>query len=147
MDIFDAAQNGDLSQVVALIEGDPSLVRSVSVGGYTPLHRAALNGHIEVMDFLLKRGADIQAKVDTHWTALHIVADDGNLDAVKFLVSKGADVNATTPNNTTPYQCAERKRSGHDRVAEFLSKKNADPGVMGYVTWASPLPDLPDHLK
>ena len=33
--------------------------------GETPLHWAAREGHVEVCDFLLKKGADKEAKINT----------------------------------------------------------------------------------
>ena len=38
---------------------------------YTPLHRAAYNGHVNVMKVLLKHGADPNAPTLDGWTPLH----------------------------------------------------------------------------
>ncbi|CAJ2646984.1 unnamed protein product [Trifolium pratense] len=60
--------------------------------GVTPLHLAAEGGHLGVMDELLERGANIDARTKgaCGWTPLHIAAKERNRDAVKFLVENGA---------------------------------------------------------
>ncbi|KAF9623648.1 hypothetical protein IFM89_003680 [Coptis chinensis] len=60
--------------------------------GVTPLHLAAQGGHLKVMDALLERGANIDARTKgaCGWTPLHNAAKERNRDAIKFLVENGA---------------------------------------------------------
>ncbi|GKU95954.1 hypothetical protein SLEP1_g9248 [Rubroshorea leprosula] len=60
--------------------------------GVTPLHLAAEGGHLQVMDELLERGADIDARTKgaCGWTPLHAAAKERKREAVKFLVENGA---------------------------------------------------------
>ncbi|RWW76130.1 hypothetical protein BHE74_00015808 [Ensete ventricosum] len=60
--------------------------------GVTPLHLAAQGGHINVMDELLERGANIDARTKgaCGWTPLHIAAKERNKQAIKFLIENGA---------------------------------------------------------
>ena len=44
---LEAAENGDNDVLRELLAEDPSLVNAVDEDGYTPLHRAAYNGHTE----------------------------------------------------------------------------------------------------
>lgn len=48
-------------------------------GDVTPLHLAAANGKTNVMEILIKNGADIGAKTDQGNTPLHTNAANGNL--------------------------------------------------------------------
>ena len=50
---------------------------------------AANNGHLEVVKYLVENGADIH--VDNEW-ALRWAANNGHLDVVKYLVENGADI-------------------------------------------------------
>jgi ankyrin repeat protein len=54
-----AAEHGDLTQVRALLDVDPSLVDRGDAAGGTPLHRAILGRAREVVELLLDRGADV----------------------------------------------------------------------------------------
>ncbi|KAJ4783667.1 Ankyrin domain protein [Rhynchospora pubera] len=60
--------------------------------GVTPLHLAAQGGYLKVMDELLERGADIDARTKgaCGWTPLHIAAKERNKEAIKFLIENGA---------------------------------------------------------
>ncbi|KAJ9556264.1 hypothetical protein OSB04_010878 [Centaurea solstitialis] len=60
--------------------------------GLTPLHLAAKGGHIKVMDELLERGANIDARTKgaCGWTPLHTAAKEKNRRAIRFLVENGA---------------------------------------------------------
>ena len=52
---------------------------------------AARNGRVEVMEFLIERGARVDAE-PYNGTALHWAASTGQMEAVKLLLGRGADV-------------------------------------------------------
>lgn len=66
--IHRAAEAGDVQQVRALLDADPSLVNRGDRGGGTPLHRAVIGGSIKMVRLLLDRGADVHA---IHGAGLH----------------------------------------------------------------------------
>lgn len=65
-------------------------------GYYTPLQTAARHGQDEVVAFLIKTGADVNAADGYGYTPLHLTAERGYLDIVKRLVRAGANVEAKT---------------------------------------------------
>lgn len=73
--IWHAAQYGELEKVGKLLH------RGVDVrdrSGYTALHYAARNGHVEVCKLLLRNGADVNAVTKSGCaTALHRAASAG----------------------------------------------------------------------
>lgn len=70
--------------------------------GRTPLHRAAKRKQVEMVDFLLANGADVQAVDAEGRTALHEGAEAGDLAVVRHLLAKGADKSAATKTGVRP---------------------------------------------
>ena len=59
--MIQAVKQGDLERVRAIIESDDRLANQRDESGATPLHYAALNGHRQIVQLLLERGADINS--------------------------------------------------------------------------------------
>ena len=60
-DIFDAIKNNDVARVQALLEKDTSLVNQKDTEGNTPLHKAGIVGSVSIAEFILSKGAEINA--------------------------------------------------------------------------------------
>ena len=56
-----------------------------------PLARAAHNGHLHTVQFLVEQGADVDALDIGDNTALHWAAMRGHVEIVNFLLQNGAD--------------------------------------------------------
>lgn len=90
----------------------------------TPLFKAAENGHLEVVKFLVSKKADVN-HVGIVRTPLHCAADIGNLEILKFLLEKGADPNkAGSVNKETPLHIAAS--NGHKEIVQLLLEKGAN---------------------
>ena len=93
-EIHDAAGEGDMVKVKALISENPDLVSAVNERGSTPLHSAAFGGHLEVVEFLLEKGAEIEAVNGGGFTPLHLATFAGHREVVELLLDQGANINA-----------------------------------------------------
>ena len=62
--------------------------------GLTVLMRAAENGQIETMEWLIEAGADVNAPNNYGLTALMFVAEKGPIKAMEWLIKEGANVHA-----------------------------------------------------
>jgi ankyrin repeat protein len=58
-------------------------------------------GHEAVVELLLNKGADVEAKAGDEGTALHIVAKHGHKAVVQLLLDRGANVEAKTKDGET----------------------------------------------
>jgi ankyrin repeat protein len=77
--------------------------------GMPPLQFAASGGKVEMIRFLVKRGADVNYGVKTKGqTALLYAIFGGHIEAVKTLIELKANVNAKTKNGDTPLTAAAR---------------------------------------
>ena len=57
--------------------------------GETAVHKAALNGHLKVVQYLLPERADVHCQDADGWTALHNACSKGYLDIVRWLCESG----------------------------------------------------------
>jgi ankyrin repeat protein len=95
--------------------------------GNTHLHRAVTEGAKPfVIEFLLKRGVDIDARNDQGETALIIAAWYGREELVELLLTKGADSNVKTRNGLTALKVA--KANGYDHIVKKLLGHGAKSG-------------------
>lgn len=60
----------------------------------TPLHFAAENNNLEIVENLIASGANIYAKDKYGCSALHIAVINNAKETVEFLISKGMNVNS-----------------------------------------------------
>ena len=99
-ELINAAANGDTRKVLQLL--DNGLDVNVSFpqdesefSGMTALLIASLRGYPELVEELIKRGADVNLKRYVGDTPLMFAARSGNVKTVNALLRAGADPNAT----------------------------------------------------
>ncbi len=59
-----AAGYGDVALARRILDSRPDLVNCPATDGWTPLHEAALGGHVAMARLLISRGADVSATDD-----------------------------------------------------------------------------------
>ena len=147
-----AADRGDKEMVKFLLERDAD-VRVQDNEGYTPLGRAARrqrkevvelllaggadiqnlgttlhslawSGQIEMLDFMISRGANIEAKSIYQTTPLREAVYNKQYKTVEFLISKGADVHASSRYSGGPIFTAVERND--KEMIELLIANGAD---------------------
>ncbi|KLO17255.1 ankyrin [Schizopora paradoxa] len=71
LSIHKAAENKQLSLVIALVEENPDCVKATDDDGRTALHWAATVGAADIVAYLLEHGADKDVQDSMNWTPLH----------------------------------------------------------------------------
>ncbi|CAK1355626.1 unnamed protein product [Cercospora beticola] len=89
--LAEACEAGELDQVKEWRNRDPDQLELAEFAGNKPLQIAALNGNVEVVDYLIDQGCQIDcANVDKD-TPLIDAAENGHLDVVHSLLRAGVD--------------------------------------------------------
>jgi ankyrin repeat protein len=74
--------------------------------GETLLQCAALNNHMQIVQFLVKSGADVNLADNDNDTPLHKAARRANIEIVEYLIKHGANINALNYLSHTPLHTA-----------------------------------------
>ena len=122
-----AAWRGDLRRVKRFVEQGTNVNTKDNELKWTALHWAAFTGQEDVVEFLIAKGADVNAKDERGLTALRRACGKGHQEVVSLLIASGADVNAKYPDGRTPLHRAAEK--GYKEVVELLIANGADVDV------------------
>lgn len=122
-----AIDNGNFSDVKAILDNTrAALMADASNHNYkfdlefrdengnTPLIRAAANGNIDIVRYMVQLGADINAYNHKYETPLITAYNTGHFDNAKFLIASGAIDN---------YQIAQKIHEQDIKITEETTKK------------------------
>lgn len=92
----------------------------------TPLTAACENGHSEIVELLIKKGADVNVKNEFCETPLTAACGIGNLSVVELLLKNGANVTLEDSNAIVPLTAAYNH--GYYEIVEKLIKNGCENG-------------------
>ncbi|XP_078339606.1 uncharacterized protein LOC144627217 [Crassostrea virginica] len=92
--------------------------------GRTPIHAASEGGHVDVVDLLIKCGADCNQSYKDGRTPIQKASMAGHVDIVDLLIKSGAHCNQSDKDGRTPIH--EASWGGHVGVVDLLIKCGAD---------------------
>lgn len=120
-----AAASGKVEAIQFLlatpVEADPGAVR---INNFTPLHSAAMQGHADVCEALLRAGADVNVQTNPQgYAPLHSAAFAGHIGAIRVLLAHGADRSLVNYRGERPADTA--KRTGQAEAVRVLQAKEA----------------------
>lgn len=131
-----AANKGDLELCIKLMEvpDDDGCLFDVNEPGASdrrPLHRSAGGGHLELCEYFLSKGAELEAIDKSGRTALHWAAISGHTEVVKMLLGKGANILAISTSGMNSLHMAveagrvDTVRALMEAIASDEEKKSA----------------------
>ncbi|PKM46898.1 MAG: hypothetical protein CVV05_00340 [Gammaproteobacteria bacterium HGW-Gammaproteobacteria-1] len=122
-----ASITGDIDLAITLLQHGASHSYRDWLEGMPPLHHAASNGHVHLVDVYLHAGAEVDAMDIDQWTALHWAACNNHPHIIKHLASAGARLEAMTVSLRTPLHVAARY--GQEVAARTLLRLGASPSA------------------
>lgn len=105
-----ACANDDLSECERLLDEDLVHIDVATPDGLTGLHEAAICGNVQMVEFLLERGANIDCCDNEGWTPLHAAASLGQVKIVETLLKHNADVTLVNCENFLAYDLARNEQ-------------------------------------
>ncbi|XP_067654042.1 putative ankyrin repeat protein RF_0381 isoform X2 [Haliotis asinina] len=128
-DLYDASREGDLERVKRILAAGHVDINNGGQYSRTPVMEAAVNGHRDVVELLVGRGADVTLVTDSGNNALHLACRNGNLETVKLILSLNVvDINSRGQHSRTPVM--EAAVNGHVDVVELLVGRGADVSLV-----------------
>ena len=107
--IDDHIESGNIEIVRTLIAANPKLIEWRDVWDNTLLHIAVEEKQVELAEFLIGAGCDVNAVDDTGETPLHVAAVFPSKEIAELLVRNGADPNVVDNDGTTPLSFAREQ--------------------------------------
>lgn len=117
-----AAEKGHKGIVNLLLDAGAD-INSKTIKNISPLFIAVCNNHIELVELLINRGADLTTTSGSH--PLHTASTEGYGEIVEILLKANCNSNIkTTKGSITPLYIAAEK--GHEHIVKILLKYGAD---------------------
>jgi ankyrin repeat protein len=120
------SSNANLAYIVPAIRQSNYDIRFE--GGLSPLHFAAQEGHLGVVNYLIEKKAKIDAKNASGAPPLHEAFRAGEVEAAKLLIQAGADVNARDANGNAAMHLVMPLNARQAGLDLLLANK-ADPNI------------------
>ena len=110
-------------------------VHAATNAGETPLHEAAICGHLKICEILVENLVDKTPAADNSgWTPLHCAALHGHLEVCDFLMGITKNI---TPHTTSPWGCFPIYLAANNKqmdVCELIMNKLNDKNPTVNVT-------------
>jgi beta-lactamase regulating signal transducer with metallopeptidase domain len=122
-DLYEAAENGDLSSIDELLN-EGANVNCALNGDGSPLIGAARKGRIDAVRLLLERGADPNMPVRGDGNPLIMAAREGHVNVAALLLDRGANIDQIVPGDENAL--IQASGAGHLQVVKLLVTREAN---------------------
>ena len=121
IDLLFASYHGDLDEIADLFFKSIPNVNVKGKNNVTPLILASQQGKVDVVEFLLNRGASVNDVMTDGKTALIMACKNGHTEIVELLLKRGADQSLKC-NRQTPRDIANS--NGNTEMVKILDSYN-----------------------
>jgi ankyrin repeat protein len=121
-----AIKNGQLNNVRDILEKEPEMLTWMTPFG-TWLHVATAHGHLEIVEYLINAGLDVNAQGGTFSTnSLERAATKGYLDIAKYLIHQNIEIDTSEPDRNPLFAAIY---GGHFEIVKLLVENNIDISI------------------
>lgn len=113
----------EFARAETMVKRNPRVIENRGQHGQTALHQAIGKYDLEAFEWLLAKGANVNAKDRWDRTPLHIAVIEGRVDIVERLIQAGANVNATDYKGRTPLYFA--RMYNREEIVSILQRSRA----------------------
>lgn len=122
--LFAAAESGSLHDCEALIDIGASMEwKSIDCAGDSALHAACRRGHTEVVAYLLKKGANVNALGADNYTPLHICSKRNDTRTLEILMQSKPNTELKTKDGLTAHDLALNTSNKDDNFHRTENKR------------------------
>ena len=127
MSLLAAASKGSITMCRLLLAAGGDVEERDPITLFTPLHKAAINGHERIVKLLLSHKADVNSRSKTEATPLHLASQEGHLASVVALLQAGAVPLLPARNGVLPiHKAAQQNRTEVMRILIEKTECNVD---------------------
>lgn len=130
-ELHELIRRNDLGSMRGRIENNNWCVTSSNAAKFSLLHKASYDGRLDIVEYLVGKGADKEAKDQNNDTPLHVASLHGHLAVVRYLVEKGASKEIKNNNYKKPIDLANDR--GKNDIVGFLGGGGALSGGGGTI--------------
>ena len=143
VELMDAVVTNDKEAVKKVIKEGQININDRDKLGYTMLHYAASRNHVDLIKYLIEKGADINCIDLADWTPLHLAAIADNYKACKVLLELGANFEYPNDEGNIPIDLTEDAKL-KKLLADATKKKLVTKKLRAIYNWTA---DTPEYLS
>ncbi len=129
----EAAKAGNLETVKSILASDPSKLNATDEQNYTASQWAGMRAHWHILEYLIKKGADLNIVGGDGGTAINWAVHHDNKEMIKLMVENGAKLNIRNQWGMTELHTAVWR--GCINVTEYLLDHGSDPNIKTNEGW------------
>ena len=126
-DIHRAAYEGNVEKVESMLKENPLLVNAEDKSGRTPIFMAVIAGNQDMVELLIKNGAQVRVGDSNLRAPIHYAGFMNNINMIKLLLDNGSVIDTRAIGAATPL--IHSSLSDRSELSRFLIEQGADINI------------------
>jgi ankyrin repeat protein len=117
-----ACERGNLKSVRSAYDASPDELDFVDNAGYAPLQKAALEGHADIVEFLLDKGCKKDCQSKNQDTPLIDAVENGHIEVVRLLLRHGVNPHHQNDRGQRAIDLIDHEQDEAEEIEVLLQK-------------------------